>query len=454
VSAPLRELFDDLVVQVPEAVAPPELAERAYAGSRRRRRARALRVVSVAASVVLLAALVLPTAVVPELRALSGRPGSKGVDGYPRRIDRQWIIRNLPDRPGPIAALLDTYHEERHAWTEPDGWYAVNERGHRWRIPDGGDRTDQYPNLSRDGRWLGRLSGNDGPYVLHDLVTGRRVEFPQIGSNRGDATPPLMVYSQSPGFWSPDSRRLLLSGSTRSGSTSSMLLLDAESGSLTAIARTGHLAGWSGNDRIIWLDSHGRGEAPQRINLVETDTRGAPLRRAQLRPADPWSDSLSQWSGSVSADGRRVAVANDSRPESVRLFSVDTGLQLGAELPVPDLVTPCSLAWAGNDVVAPMHPYDGVFAAKRLGSVRDNPLVVVSPRVGAHCTIWASDAIGGSPRGGWLLRTSTAGWTWWWREWLLGGSVSVALLWLLLRGGRRRTRGRATPGPPIDWYAD
>ena len=451
-TTPMHDLFDDLAATVPASVSSAGLAKLAYADGRRRRRARRLRTVSLATFVVLLAILVLPTTVVPEVQALSGGKRPKGVHGYPRRIDHQWLIRNLPGRPGPVAGLLQAVHH--HAtWDELDGRYAVSASGHRWRIPDGARDADQYPNLSSDGRWLGYMSSKGGPYVVQDLVAGRRIEYPQLGSNTvpGPITP-YAGQGQSPGFWSPDGRRLLLIGSAPSGPQGSGLILEPASGALTAIGRVGHaaiLAGWSGNDRIVWLEptSKGLGAAPDRIDQVETDVQGNEIRRVRLRAAEPWRDTLNQWSASVSPSGEQVAISeHDAGSARVRRFSLETGLEVQPVLTSTGIYEPCGLAWAGSAVVVPKH-LRGVLLVERLrpkgsATVRVTRSVV-SSRVGGQCIVWASDAIGGSARGGWVFGTQTATWTWWWREWLLGAAALIAapLAWAFwIRRIRRRRR--------------
>jgi len=458
VSTPLRDLFDDLVVHVPDVVAPPELAERAYAGSRRRRRDRALRTVSVAASVILLVALALPTTVVTELAAL-GRGGRQdGVDAYPRRIDVQWGIPDLPDRPGPIAAVLYGNFQFRPWPAQQGGWFAVSESGRRWQIPIHSSGSEQPPSLSRDGRLLGYLASDAGPYVVHDLVTGRRVEYAEIGRNSLAAR--YSLDRETPGVWSPDGHQLLLSDANRGDPDGipMTLLLRPESRSLTAIP-SDSLAGWLTTDRIGWLrnESEEPHSTPETVDFVETDVHGKELRRTRLRPSDPWRGQwLPGWNATVSPDGTQVAVRDGPESDVVRRFSVQTGEELARHAIAIDIVAArCGLSWAGHDVVVHQvnsdSETDSTATALRLRQDGIVAIAVVSPRVRAHCVLWAADAIGGSPRGGSLLGMRTATWTWWWRVW---GFIAAAMigaglgLWAWARRARRRRLARATEAQP------
>ncbi len=210
---PLRDAFDDLVTHVPAHVVRPDLAERAYEVARGRRTGRVLSALGAVAAV-----LIALVAVVPEVRipSLESAGSDTAVDGYPRRIDHQWLVRDMPNRPGPVAALLQVRGERSRDMPLGSGWYAVAADGHHWRLPQGREHLDTYPTLSPNGRRIGFPVDDNGPFVVHDLVSGERVEFDEIGNGRSLQEPrevnPFTVTSQSPGFWSPDGSKLLLHG--------------------------------------------------------------------------------------------------------------------------------------------------------------------------------------------------------------------------------------------------
>jgi hypothetical protein len=196
----LHDLLDDLARTEP--VAAPALAERAWtAGRRRRLRVRLQAGIGVAAALALLA-LVVP----PVTQGVPAAPFARGsgaaVDGYPERIGRQWWVRDLPDRPGPLAAVLERTGD----------WYAVRADGHRWRLPED-ERGIQVVALSDDGRLLGHLQAPHGPYVVHDVVSGRRTRFPDVKGHLGiTERSRFQVHAQTPARFSPDGRYLLLLG--------------------------------------------------------------------------------------------------------------------------------------------------------------------------------------------------------------------------------------------------
>lgn len=463
-SAPLRELLDDLVVHVPPAVAPPELAERAYAASRRRRRARVLRVVSIAASVVLLAALLVPAMVAVDLSQVTSgrRPADDAVSGYPRRVAGRQPDRELPATPGAMAAVLAV----------GDGWYVMNSRGMRWRLPVTDVGPDR-PVLSRDGRMLGyplgdASWGDEGArYVLHDLVTGRRVEFLLTPSQRIKADFGHTV-GELPGFWSPDGRRLVVWGGPPDRYRGAALVLDATSGAATAVRLEAMPVGWSSAERIVWLRWDGTKNADTNplppYELIETDIAGRPIRSVPLAETGGYVDLWQrpeQWSAAVSADGKSLALI-DRNPSknAVRQFDLTTGAEAGPATPVDDDVArPCGLTW-GKVPALVWRSDDGVVRTELLTAAHPTTVSVVSPRLDPSCMTWASNALDGAARGGGLLGTSTAMWTWWWREWL-AASLAVIAVVLMLRQLRTRVRRRrpATPlsrrrPPPLDWYAE
>ncbi|HYF74624.1 MAG TPA: hypothetical protein VD864_17475, partial [Nocardioides sp.] len=185
----LHGRLDDLVADVPAHVVPDP--RRAWAAGARRRLTR--RIGASVAVVVLVALTAGLVGVLP--RSADVPPAdseSRGVDGYPSRIEKPWLLRDLPDRPGPLAAVLETGASE---------WLAASSDGDVWRVPQE-DPSDSFPPaLSADGRMIGYLTGHT-TYVLRDLVTGEETSFPEVTDNaaiRSDEGA-WWVSSQAPGF--------------------------------------------------------------------------------------------------------------------------------------------------------------------------------------------------------------------------------------------------------------
>lgn len=451
----LHDLLDDLARAQPATS--PALAERAWADGRRRRTRTWGRAAVAAAAVVALLVVLVPAAP-PELPVPAfARPSAAGVDGHPERIGRQWWVRGLPDRPGALAAVLEA----------EGGPYVVRADGHRWRLP-GEQVHTQVPALSDDGTQLGYLQDWRGPYVVHDVVTGRRTTFPEVKGHLGTVERSrFQVHDQTPARFSPDGRRLLLMGVY-----DEHLLLDVRAGTLRgldrrAVGRGGVPVGWSAADRLAWLVDRRADEGePDVVELVTTDLSGQVVARTQLRPSGGSLPSTSQWTGAVSRDGLTLAVQSYDGAfgelGEVRRFSVQGGQELSAPVRV-ELESGCALTWAGDAVdplVATLRPADvegepAVHAAEVLASAT-RPFTVVAPQVRGRCLVWARDALSAPERGGGLLGAETAGWTWWWKELLLAG---LALAGLAAHGlQRRRAQGARAAAridcgdPSTDWY--
>jgi len=435
VSPPLHELLEGLASSAPVGGSRSDgrtVAERAWAGGRRRRRRRrALQAATAGA-----AALVVLLALGPVLTgARADRPGpssagSSGqvVDGHPEHVGRQWWVRGLPDRPGPVAALLQAV-EHRETHDEPDGWYAVSADGHRWRLPGDPD-DDVVPALSPDGRLLGTLLGADGPYVVHDLVTGERTRFEDVGAQVDDT--PVTRYRialQHPSSWSPDGRWIAVQAEP------DVLLLDVATGTARSLPRIGPLVGFAGSDRVAWLvderpapTAEGADGTPTEdaARLVLTDLSGRPVDDVRLRPTRGPLPFLGQWTGEVSSDGDVLTVADESQ---VRRFSATDGAELADPVAFP-LASVCGAAFSATTgaLVVPTTADDGSLVAQRVegGTIRRQ--TVVDAGVGGRCLVWAGaalDAPGRRPR---TLRSPV----------LLVAAVSGAALVGLLALRRRR----------------
>ncbi len=424
-SADLHDLLDDLAS---DATVAPGLADRAWQAGSARAGARRLRLAGVAAALVGVLALLLPSAgvAVPALGPARGE--TAGVQGHPERIGRQWWVRELPDRPGPVAALLQA---SRRDGEQPD-WYAVRADGHRFHLPEVSHQTDQYPSLSRDGRRVGYLQTEEGPYVVHDLVTGERTSFEGIGDNRETTRARFRVQGQAPAHWSPDGRRVAL---TVIGGA---LLLDVTTGEVELLPRgeRGLVTGWRAEDRLVWLTpgpGSGAG-AVSGVRAVTTDLRSRTVADVVLAGAAP--SVLSQWAGVVSDDGRRLAVVSDGTFDSVtgvQLFDLTSGQALGALTPV-EVWQPCASTW-GDRLVVPARVGQRLTTVD-LGTLE--PLTAVTPSLFPLCLLWATDAVDGPAGGGGLLGSTDAWWAWWWKEVLIGAAAVLGV------GAERVRRARAT----------
>ncbi len=443
-STALREAFDDLTADVAPFVVADDLGATAWRTGRRRRARRLL----ARSALVVAATAALATALLPGLtgsRAVEPaeeRTGP-GVTGYPERIEDPWWLGDLPDRPGPAAAVLSVVGPENAV-----GWRVVAEDGRSWRLSPhysaGGDR----PSLSPDGRYLGYRSGLDGPYVLHDLVRGVRHRFAERDPRAPVVWPGYLVTGETPTFWSPDGTRLLVPamlnfttpGALVLGVDGSMALVPAvDERDQFRYVPPGELSGWAGDHLLAWVKESGeRGTAGYAVTVHVTDPTGAPVRSFPLRPGSPWAAEAAlagQWAAQVSPDGRELLVIEQEGGEQVlRQFAMDDG----AELDPPRRVRyplACGVSWVGGSLAVPVDSRDG--DRHRAGTMLSEPdgwrdVVGVDPVLDSRCLIWASDALAG-PGHRSLLDIDAWPWTWRWREILAGALLLAVLAWLLPR---------------------
>ncbi len=430
----LKQPLEDLVEDVPRHVVADDLAATAWAAGRRRRRFRRTAVTGLALAVVALATPVVPT-LVDQVPATPADTRSEAVaDGYPQRVGRQWWIPDLPDAPGPVAAVM-----QRAPAGDPDGEsfeVAVAEDGRQWRVPSEGyskGYVGDYTTLSSTGRYLGYFPEDGPPYVIHDLESGKRATFPRVEPHGPDEGP-WTLHMQMPAFWSPDDSWLLLRAiSARDG----VNVLLGPDGRARRVRRAGTwAAGWVDAGHIAWLRRNLRGSRTTGVTLEVSDLDGDVVREVRLDAPDAVADDLSQWSASVSPDGSQVALLEEDMPyRLVHRFSMEDGSRVAEGVDVPDLATPCPLSWVGNTPVVPTYPDE---AGRVAALLADEPQTFVASQPGleVHCFALASSAAAGEPQG--LFGTSVDAWTWWWDEALLALAGGAGLWWLLrLRRSRR-----------------
>jgi hypothetical protein len=421
----LRGPLADLVAEVPTYVVPD--ARSAWdAGARRRRRRR----LGAAAAVVVLVALTAGLInVLPRSADVPPADGERdGVDGYPARIEKPWFLHDLPDRPGPLAAVVET---------SGGGWVGVSARGRVWRIPQG-DPIDSFPPaLSADGRMLGYLAGHT-TYVLRDLQTGEETSFPEVTDNaevRADEGT-WWAASQAPSFWSPDGARLVLRADRWDDHSGELNLVLGFDGSLREVPAHGSPVGWTDDDELAWISTEGeRGAAS--ASLVVTDAGGEVLRSAGLRMSPKDVDGLSQWSGSLAPGGDRLALTTADGSDAVTSTydtSDGTRIERRRDRDVPD---GCLTSWRDRGVVLPV-VRDGAVA---LATASGETVLITDPALEAYCVLPAAvaleghrhDAVGGVLGTGWL--------SWHWREVLLGGASTLLAIAGLVLLRRRRAGG-------------
>lgn len=428
----LHDRIDDLVAGVPAYVVPDARAAWA-AGARRRTRHRVGVLAAAAIVVALLAGAVawLPRTFDPAPADSDGA----GVEGYPSRVYKPLLERDLPDRPGPLAGLLD---DDSTLW-------AVSASGRVWVLPRE-DRVAGYPTaISSDGTAVAYLRRSD-EYVLRDLRAGTTTVADGVDDGtfdgRTETRSPgrFAIALQSPAFWSPDRDRVFVLGSSNDDFSGTRALLIGGGASTMAVQAprvhgesAGWPAGWTPDGNLVWLDGDFDRDHPRWAVVVVTTPSGREVRRVEL-DLPSGVGHLGQWSGSVSPDGTRLSLI--SQAEVGPVFSLSDG-KVVDETSASEQT--CPMSWSAG---GPRPPFLGSgVAAVRDGEGR--PIITVDPAFEATCGIWASDALSGVAHDGLGGRMfgSSSGWlSWHWREVGLGivaGGGVLALVVLVVRRRRK-----------------
>lgn len=434
----LKQPLADLVEDVPRYVVPGDLAASAWAAGRRRRRLRRTAVAGALLAVVGLATPVVPTVSDHLPSTPADTRSATVVDGYPQRVAKQWWVPELPDAPGPVAAVM---RRAVRGSQGADTAVAVAQDGRQWRIPSG-KYVGEYATLSSTGRYLGYFLEDRPPFVIHDLASGELLRFPRVKPH-GPGVDRWMVHMQTPAFWAPDDSRVLLMAI--GGRVGTYMLLGTD-GSARNVRFDGWAAGWVDDGHIAWLPRSRPKGRP--VTVVVTDLTGATVREIVLDlPRRFDRTSLSQWSASVSPDGTQVALADEeSFSWRVHRFSMEDGSRLAEAVYVPDANDTCPMSWAGGLPVAPTYTEGGAGQVAVLLDGEAETFVAAQPGLDVSCFALASSAAAGEPQG--FFGTSTATWTWWWEETLLALVGGLGLWWLLRLRRSRRGRTPARTGPP------
>lgn len=368
----VRTLLDETLEEVRLPVGPDPAA--AWERGRRRRRARRVAIVAAVVGVVGLGAVVVRPGLPDALPPADSAPS---VDRHPVRIADPWRERDLSDAPAVLAGSLSA---------GGGGAYGVAESGELFAIPQDEEVWGGFDAfVSNDGTKIAYLAAPTS-YVVRDLGTGGVVEYAGLGDNRATSTEPFMTAAQTPGFWSPDDRHLLLWGWPTQAEGSFVLLLD-EQGTIRPLRRPqdANPVGWADDSRLLWL-TRTRGAT----RLLTTDLAGEVISRTDL----PFRRlEVNQWTGSASPDGEVLFVRTEA---AGHYLSVATGKRL-ARVDLPDrTLASCAVSWQGERALGLRYASDG--AAGSLGEVgADRATVVVEGSLDPYCLLLSPRALAGGP---------------------------------------------------------
>ncbi|MFI5916567.1 TolB family protein [Dactylosporangium sp. NPDC051541] len=290
-----------------------------------RRRRTMARLVPVAAALLVVA---VPVAVTRSSGDGGGQMPSTSVADLPQRLTPEKSPPALPEDRGvgPATLAFVSGGDEVVLLTAEGRQYHVN--------------ALSVQGISPDGRWLLVLRSPGGPWVLRDLTGAERQEF------EGDTT-----FSAS---WSPDSRRLVVQTSRRSGVT---YMVDLTNGTRSTVpldpARAGRVCAVRNSGQLVLCSSE---EVPFSGLRLADGTSGAVVREITvaalgLRPTDTMAEGrgiprldiddhtvfIPVHDSAGPDDTPATAPAGHDRNVLLAGFDLETG-QLTQRYPLPDRI--------------------------------------------------------------------------------------------------------------------
>lgn len=463
----LAEALADLTEDLDTTVLTPALGAEVWArGRRRRRRTQAARVAVAALVVTAVGVALLPGSWAPEVSPAG--PGATSPLGHPERIATPWHVGELPRRGDPLAGIAYRGND-----IGSGRWYAVTQDGGLRNLPVTSDLQNAVvPSLSADGRVLGYVDRASNQYVLRDVVTGASTTFPRVRSHEAvygaaDNPPdaPSTVGSQTPGYFSPDGRRVAVSGGVPGGpgGRSAVLVLGTD-GSVrpVAVGQERSLVGWLDDDTLLTMGATFTGSDPDvrtTLTPIATTLDGRERRLPSLSPDQVLGlGDYSQWSPALSPDRRTLAIglgpvdsgsSTASGGDRVLSFALATGEQVDGGWPDVSPVPGAQVAsdigmrhveWAGGQ----WYGLRGDTALTGLwsGGPPSRAALVIDPGLELGWLDLADQALAGPTHHG-LLGTRQGWASWHWRELLLIAAAVAGGLFLRAVSRRERVADRS-----------
>ena len=176
------------------------------------------------------------------------------------------------------------------------------------------------------------------------------------------------------------------------------------------------MAGWPGS-------SPPGSRVSRTPDLVATTDTGEEVGRLKLQLSQPMG--FHQWSARLSPEGEFMTLAAEEYGRSViAVMSLEDGREIERHA-VPTFGI-CQPTWRGDEVLTPGPDHV-------LPDADRDAVVVADPSLEADCSIWATGAISGDEHRGFtgsVFGTSTAWWSWRWRQLGAGLLLIVAALGL------------------------
>ena len=253
--------------------------------------------------------------------------GDEVADGHPQRIEKPYVVRDLPAKPGAVAGLV----------REGLSWFAVSPRGRVWKLADNFDEIQVQPALSDDGRVLAYLretSDDLGEYVIRDLVTGVLTVIPDMGGGADNDDSTYYISGQQPTYLSPDGQQVLARGGRVDGRNNDGFLISADGVRELFVRGVGWPAGWAPDGRMAWLVTPQYPWVERTPDLVATTATGREVGRLQLDLSQPMR--FDQWSARLSPDGRFLSLTSeDGGSRALATVSLENGREIERH-PVPE----------------------------------------------------------------------------------------------------------------------